>query len=99
MKSKDQRTPKRRCVSCMESFPQKDLIRLTLNGKDLIIDHTGNAPGRGMYICRNEECIDKIIKKKAFNRACKCWLETAMLESLQSELLTVLKEETNVKES
>ncbi|MDD5823822.1 MAG: YlxR family protein [Firmicutes bacterium] len=99
MSSKTQRTPMRKCVSCMMSYPQNQLIRLTRKGDEIIIDHNGRSEGRGMYMCRNAECIDNMIKRKAFNRACRCNLNQEMLAALHDELLTVLKEGTNVKES
>ncbi len=83
----------------MESFPQKELIRLTLKDGSILIDESGLEPGRGMYICRNADCIENMIKKKAFNRACRRSLNNEMLDALKVELLSVIKEETNVKKS
>ncbi|MBQ0004841.1 MAG: YlxR family protein [Clostridiales bacterium] len=94
-----QKKPMRRCVVCMTSYPQEQLTRLTLHGDIIVVDESGRASGRGMYICRNTECIDGMIKKKAFNRACKSNLDAEMLKALQVELLNRLKEEKNVKES
>lgn len=33
------------------------------------IDLTQKADGRGAYICRNAECLAKVIKTKALNRS------------------------------
>ncbi len=83
----------------MTSFPQKELYRLVINDDVISIDETGRQSGRGMYICRNTVCIEEMIKKKAFNRACRRNLDQDMLHALQNDLLNRLKEEKNVKES
>ena len=56
---KDKKIPLRKCISCNERKSKKDLIRLVKKGdKDVIIDKTGKANGRGAYLCLNLECID-----------------------------------------
>lgn len=72
---------------------------MVLQGEVIKIDETGRASGRGMYICNNAKCIEEMIKKRAFNRACKRNLDVEMLQTLQVELLYRLKEGKNVKES
>lgn len=94
MSLETQKKPMRRCVVCMTSFPQDTLIRLTMTEDEVIrIDESGQASGRGMYVCRNAKCIDEMIKKKAFNRVCRRNLDMGMLKTLHDELLDQLKEE------
>lgn len=61
--------PMRRCIGCMTSFPQNELIRVTLYQGKLSVDKGGSAPGRGAYLCDNDECIEKARKSRAFSRA------------------------------
>jgi predicted RNA-binding protein YlxR (DUF448 family) len=35
------------------------------------IDASGRAQGRGAYICRSAECLDRALKKNAFARVLK----------------------------
>lgn len=91
--------PMRRCISCITSYPQETLIRLTVDGDRIVTDVTGKREGRGMYICRNAECIERIGKKKIFNRVCRRNFDEEMIDALTLELLSLLKEEKNVKES
>ncbi len=88
--------PMRRCIGCMQSFPQENLIRLTKQDNVIKIDYSGRANGRGMYLCRNEECVQNAFKRKSWNRQCRCMLDSAMLNQLNLE---ILKEVKNVKES
>ena len=66
---KKRKIPLRRCVSCGESKPKKELIRLVRNTNDEIeIDMTGKVNGRGAYVCRKTECIELAgIRKKSEN--------------------------------
>ena len=54
----------------MESKPQAELIRIAY-GTVNAVDFLGCEPGRGMYICKSDECLKKAIKKNSFQRASK----------------------------
>ena len=67
---KDRRTPMRRCIGCRESFPQNQLIRLTLHDEAIHVDRDGKSPGRGVYLCKNSpDCLEKADKRRALERA------------------------------
>jgi hypothetical protein len=38
---------------------------------DVALDESGRAAGRGAYVCRTAECLDKAITKGALSRALK----------------------------
>jgi len=61
--------PMRRCIACRESKPQDELMRFTVQNGGLRADGAIPAEGRGFYLCRDRDCIDAAIKRKAFNRA------------------------------
>ena len=65
------RTPMRRCIGCMTSYPKDTLIRIAYHDGVLTVDEDGRAPGRGVYLCRNGECVNTAVKRKALNRAFK----------------------------
>ena len=57
----------RRCVSCGEQKDKSELIRIVKpKDEELQIDLTGKKNGRGAYICKKEECLNKAIKSKKF---------------------------------
>ncbi|MGN0673524.1 MAG: YlxR family protein [Anaerovoracaceae bacterium] len=62
------RTPMRRCIACMTSYPKDELIRLTVKDEIIIRDGDKAADGRGYYICPRKVCLEKVIRKKVFNR-------------------------------
>jgi hypothetical protein len=53
----------------MESKEKEDLVRVTWYEGELAVDTTGKAKGRGVYICKNPDCIAKAAKKGAFARS------------------------------
>jgi predicted RNA-binding protein YlxR (DUF448 family) len=53
---------------------------------DVVPDPTGRAAGRGAYLDRSIECIDKAITKGALNRALKTPLPTGLREALVASL-------------
>ena len=71
MRRHQTKEPMRRCIGCYESKPQSELMRLTYNGNAFIADTDGRNDGRGIYLCRNAECIERSFKRKAWNRICR----------------------------
>lgn len=58
----------RRCVGCMESKDKRELIRIVATEGVAVIDKSGKANGRGIYLCRDEACFEKAKKKRAISR-------------------------------
>jgi len=58
--------PQRSCVSCRTVRDKNDLLRVVLTPEgNVVYDPTGKLPGRGAYLCPNEECITTELKKAA----------------------------------
>lgn len=79
--------PVRRCIGCMESKPKSELYRIvkTLDGK-ILLDKTGKLNGRGAYICCSEDCLEKAIKGKKFERE----FEITIPEEIYDEIRNVI---------
>lgn len=84
------------CAGCGEMKPKKELVRVvrapvreengeTLGG-EISLDLTGRKPGRGAYVCRDPECLEKARKARRFERAFSCRIEDAVFEAMQDEL-------------
>jgi hypothetical protein len=74
----------------MEMKPKKDLIRVVKNNEgEISIDLKGKKPGRGAYVCRNEECLQKSFKSKRLNKN----LEADISEEIYSQLREEIKGE------
>ncbi len=69
---KTKKIPLRKCIACNESKAKKDLLRIVVDQSgDKSFDETGRCNGRGAYLCRNAECIEKAFKQKKINEIVK----------------------------
>jgi hypothetical protein len=87
-KSKGLDFPVRTCVGCRKAKPKSEMMRFVSKGGELISDIKGIMPGRGVYLCRDEECFDKALKTKAFARG----LRTSVKEESIRETLETARE-------
>ncbi len=85
---KEKKIPMRRCVGCNTSKPKGELIRISAYGGDVKIDDSGRANGRGIYLCKSEDCFTKAKKRKAISRN----LEIDISEQELARLFEELKE-------
>ena len=82
----EKKTPERMCIGCRGMFPKKELIRVVrLTDGTFTLDFTGKKNGRGAYLCRKKECLDKCLKAKQLNRAFKCEIPTEVYDKLKEE--------------
>lgn len=77
----------RMCVGCREMKEKRTLLRIVKNAEGAIsFDRVGKAPGRGAYICKARECLDKAMKQKQLERALETKIEAAVFEQLMGEI-------------
>ncbi len=83
---KEKKEIKRMCVGCHEMFDKRQLVRIVKSPDgEINIDLTGKKNGRGAYICRNSECLNKAKKRGA--------LEKAFSQNIDDEVYARLKDE------
>ena len=67
-------TPWRTCIGCRKVKAQADLVRL-VRGSDGRVEVDGHGPGRGAYVCPNDECVGRALKggrlAQAFRKPCE----------------------------
>lgn len=62
--------PMRQCLGCREMKQKKELIRVVRAPDGSVsLDLKGKSPGRGAYVCPNEQCLKKAVKSRALERA------------------------------
>ncbi|UCH35778.1 MAG: YlxR family protein [Armatimonadota bacterium] len=78
--------PMRTCVACRNQRPKAELMRVVRTPEGRVeFDPTGGATGRGAYVCRRSECVERIAHKGAVRRALGQSLpEEAVQRMLQS---------------
>lgn len=78
--------PLRSCVITKEKLPKKELIRVVRTKEGVVIDLTGKQNGRGAYIKKDKDVINKAKINKVLNRA----LEIDVPETIYEELLNLI---------
>ena len=82
----NKKIPLRMCVVCREMKQKNDCIRVVrVDESTYMIDETGKMNGRGAYVCKNPECINKCKKTKAFNRSFKHNVGDAIYDSVKEK--------------
>lgn len=90
---KEKKIPMRMCVGCREMKPKRDLLRVVKSPEGAVsIDVTGRKPGRGAYVCKSAQCLEKAIRQRQLERAFECALTEETKEALGREL-EALKQE------
>ena len=80
--------PMRTCVITREKLEKKDLIRVVRTPEgSVVIDETGKMNGRGAYLKKDIEVINKAQKSKVLERV----LETNISEELYDNLRNNVK--------
>ena len=78
--------PLRQCVGCGEMKGKRDMIRVLKTAEDQIcLDATGKKNGRGAYICRSRECLQKARKNKGMERSFKMSIPKEVYDTLEEE--------------
>ncbi|MDO4942149.1 MAG: YlxR family protein [Lachnospiraceae bacterium] len=79
--------PMRQCVGCQNMVSKRELIRIIKTSEgDIQLDATGKKNGRGAYICKKKECLEKAIKKHSLERSLKVSIPVEIYDSLKEEL-------------
>ncbi len=60
--------PRRTCIGCGEATDPLALVRLKLDGANVIVD-AKRTGGRGAWIHPGADCLAKAIRRRAFARA------------------------------
>ena len=84
---KPKKIPMRMCVGCREMKEKHDLIRIVRTPEgDAVLDPTGKKSGRGAYVCRRAECLQRAIRQKQLERQLEITLAPEVTVALAAEL-------------
>ena len=85
---KVKKIPLRMCTGCMEMKPKKELIRIVKTPEgEVCVDLTGKKSGRGAYICKCIECLEKAFKAKRLSRNLDTPISEEIYEKLKEEII------------
>lgn len=85
---KNKKQPTRRCMGCNEAKEKKELLRIVKSAEGNIeVDLTGKKNGRGAYICKSEQCLDRVIKSKRLQKVLEQEISQDIYESLRGVIV------------
>lgn len=85
---KNKKIPLRTCIVTKEVLPKQELLRVVINkDKEVSIDLTGKQNGRGVYLKKDIEVINKAKNLKILDKK----LEVEIEEKLYEDLINLIK--------
>ena len=82
----NKKIPMRQCIGCGEMKNKREMMRVLKTAEnEIILDITGRKNGRGAYLCKSKECLEKARKSKGFDRSFKMSIPEQVYENLQKE--------------
>lgn len=87
---KPKKVPMRMCVGCREMKPKRELLRVVRSPEgEISFDLTGRRNGRGAYVCRSSQCLERAIRQKQLERAFSAPVSDAVRDALTAQLPTL----------
>ena len=84
---KVKKIPQRQCLGCREMKDKKDRIRVVRSPEgEISLDFKGKKPGRGAYVCPENECLQKARKSRALERAFSAQIPAEVYEELERQM-------------
>lgn len=85
---KTKKIPLRTCIVTKEVLPKQELLRVVINkDKEVSIDLTGKQNGRGVYLKKDIEVINKAKNLKILDKKLKVEID----EKLYEDLINLIK--------
>jgi conserved hypothetical protein len=85
---KTKKIPLRTCIVTKEVLPKQELLRVVINkDKEVSIDLTGKQNGRGVYLKKDIDVINKAKNLKILDKK----LEVEIDEKLYEDLINLIK--------
>lgn len=82
------KVPLRRCAGCNEQKSKKEFVRVVRTPEgNIILDETGKANGRGVYLCPSKACLQKARKAKRLERNLEVEIPDEIYALLEEKLV------------
>ena len=82
---KNKKIPLRTCVVSKEKLPKQELVRVVKNNENIVfVDLTGKSNGRGAYIKKDIDVLEKAIKSKVLERHLAIEIPNSVYDELRN---------------
>ena len=77
--------PQRMCVVTKEKTDKRNLLRIVkTKDNQILVDLTGRQNGKGAYITKSKEVLEKAKKNKALDKALEITIPDSIYEEIES---------------
>lgn len=84
---KQRRIPLRTCIITKEQLPKQELLRIVRTKEgEVLVDETGKVNGRGAYIKKDLEVLEKAIKGKALERKLEIKIDGSVYDEIRKAI-------------
>lgn len=84
---KQRRIPLRTCVITKEQLPKQELLRIVRTKEgEVLVDETGKVNGRGAYIKKDLEVLEKAIKGKVLEKKLEIKIDDSVYEEIKKAI-------------
>ncbi|MBR4618446.1 MAG: YlxR family protein [Bacilli bacterium] len=84
---KQKKIPMRSCTVTGEKLPKIELLRIVRTKEgNVICDLTGKVNGRGAYIKKDLEVLEKARKTKILEKRLECKIDDSVYEEVENEI-------------
>ena len=81
---KTRKIPLRTCVITKEQLPKQELLRIVRTKEgEVLVDETGKANGRGAYIKKDIDVLEKAIKGKILEKKLEISIDDSIYEKIR----------------
>ena len=82
----NRKIPMRQCVGCGQMHEKREMMRVVHTTEGTVtLDFKGKTNGRGAYLCKSGDCLEKAIKNKGLERSLKTAIPEEMVVALKKE--------------
>ena len=82
---KQKKIPLRTCVVTKESLPKQELLRIVRTPEGVVqVDETGKVNGRGAYIKKDLEVLEKARNSKILEKRLECSIEEKVYDEIKN---------------
>ena len=83
-KSVKARIPQCMCIGCRQMKDKNQLVRVVCQDGVGVVDNNQKAQSRGVYFCKNSDCIRRAVKNKGFCKQYGFVLDEQLVQQLES---------------
>jgi len=76
----------RTCIACRAKKEKHDLLRIVAKEEKAALDETYKENARGIYLCKDQTCINKILKAKDISKCIKIDVSMDSMKELLKNL-------------